>query len=1367
MTRAGGPADKYGNRFEGRWTIHCLTELLRGVAEKIVLEPPGEAGEGVEFVLWRDGKAEHHQVKGGRSRGQWTIQRLSREGVLENFKSKLRGDPKCVCILVTESPADELHELTVRARESSSGRDLADRLSDPLMRALQRLQAAWPGLTADELVAALARVRNVQWSEEALKTLLSTELEGLIQGSPGATLSVIAQFALDRLSGTVIAGDLWTHLKGEGLRPVNWLQDTSVAQALSDAAQRYLRPHRDEAILGSAIPRAEASEVLQLLSGETPRVVLVTGKGGIGKSGLAAQVVETLLRDGYPVLPLRSDLLKPTQLPEDVGKQVGLPGSPVSVLGVLAAGRRSVLVLDQLDSVSLTSGRHPEFWHCLREIIDGARCQQEMSVLIVCRRFDLENDDRLRALSAQSGGPAIVIEVGPFANETVNQVVSAAGLAADSLRPSQRALLAVPLHLRLLTLMAAESEKRGLHFDSARDLFDRFWEHKRQRIAQRAAPRTIRWAETLEAICELMSEAESLSVARARLDRFADEIPMFISEHVLVEDAQRVAFFHQAFFDYVFARGFRARQTDLLDYLLGADQGLFRRGQVRQVLAYGREEDNTRYLRDLGSMLGDHRIRFHIKRAALDWLTTVSSPWLEEWAILERALESGGDIRRHILNLVAGSPAWFDLVYDQGTVARWLSADEEERINEAVSVLGRVQRTRPARVAESLTPYVDKSQDWNRRLWWLTSWAELGTDRAFFDFFLRLLHSGVLDDLRGPIAVNSDFWALVYPLPEKRPDWACELIGAYLDRRLRLADKVGVANPFDRASGTIPDTQHHATILDAATRAPKAFVTHVLPFILEVVDRNVDRSKPTPRRDAVWSFRYPGEAHTLESAALLAMEVALKGLAASESDVFVSLVDKYSQRGSDTIDFLLARGYLGAPQSVADAAVEFLLAVPDRLHLGYASETSWASRELLAWAFPICSPPHRQRVLSMVLTFYPAWERSVHGYRSRGRCQYVVLTGIPEELLSAEAKRRVQELKRKFGPSAQAPESPEVSAVESPISQQGTERMTDEQWLKAMARYSSEWGDLSRGARGGGALELARLLAGTAREHPGRFVSLIESAPDDLNPEYFAAVVGAVGDPASGADITTLFRACQRADALAARPCGLAIVRAVQQRASAPLPNELVEMVGRYALQDADPATETWEEMSASGQPFYLGDIYTAGINCTRGAAAECIAAILLSEHDRRGILKPVLERLVEDAQISVRACAAKCLVALLNRDHDLALGLFLRLVDTRDALLGTPYIERFLYYTVLPDFARVAPVIERMVKSQIDDVAKAGARQGCLASLELDDARDLRNRCMSGRTSLRSGAAKIFASNLRSAGHRTICEQSLRDFIQ
>jgi hypothetical protein len=40
--KSGGIADKYGNRLEGRWTVHCFVELLKEHADKIDLEPPGE-----------------------------------------------------------------------------------------------------------------------------------------------------------------------------------------------------------------------------------------------------------------------------------------------------------------------------------------------------------------------------------------------------------------------------------------------------------------------------------------------------------------------------------------------------------------------------------------------------------------------------------------------------------------------------------------------------------------------------------------------------------------------------------------------------------------------------------------------------------------------------------------------------------------------------------------------------------------------------------------------------------------------------------------------------------------------------------------------------------------------------------------------------------------------------------------------------------------------------------------------------------------------------------------------------------------------------------------------------------------------------
>jgi hypothetical protein len=46
MPLSGGAADKFGNRYEGRWTVNCMTDVMDERADAIRLEPPGAEGEG-------------------------------------------------------------------------------------------------------------------------------------------------------------------------------------------------------------------------------------------------------------------------------------------------------------------------------------------------------------------------------------------------------------------------------------------------------------------------------------------------------------------------------------------------------------------------------------------------------------------------------------------------------------------------------------------------------------------------------------------------------------------------------------------------------------------------------------------------------------------------------------------------------------------------------------------------------------------------------------------------------------------------------------------------------------------------------------------------------------------------------------------------------------------------------------------------------------------------------------------------------------------------------------------------------------------------------------------------------------------------
>lgn len=62
MPLPGGDADKLGNRYEGRWTIACMIEVMDEEADSIRLEPPGFEGEGVEFWL-RKGEGDVNTIR--------------------------------------------------------------------------------------------------------------------------------------------------------------------------------------------------------------------------------------------------------------------------------------------------------------------------------------------------------------------------------------------------------------------------------------------------------------------------------------------------------------------------------------------------------------------------------------------------------------------------------------------------------------------------------------------------------------------------------------------------------------------------------------------------------------------------------------------------------------------------------------------------------------------------------------------------------------------------------------------------------------------------------------------------------------------------------------------------------------------------------------------------------------------------------------------------------------------------------------------------------------------------------------------------------------------------------------------------------
>ena len=1372
MPLPGGDSDKFGNRYEGRWIVHSIIEVMDERAKSIRIEPPGEEGKGFEFCLRREGTREYHQVKRQNTRGTWTNGALKSRGVLSHFLIKL-AEPKAHCVFVSTDRAYELDELSDRARAASNiGEFRKEYLNtDGHRNGFSRLRHYWDGCSESRAFDYLQRIRVETISEQNLNTVNESRIAALVEGKSSTIAAALTQFALDNIGQILTAHEFWNHLKAEGFDRRNWGNDPHVLAKVDVVNQSYLNPLRRSAIGNDFISREEVVQILDHLTTSGARqAVMLVGEAGVGKSGVLYLTATTLIQMGWPLLAFRVDHLQPELLTSAVGVgQLDLPGSPAHVLASVAQGSDCVLLIDQLDAVSFASGRHPEFFNCISEIIAEALAYPKMRVLLASRTFDVQNDHRLRRLSGDNG-VADVLEVQSLSREVVGAALESLKLNPAHLNDDQMNLLMVPLHLRLLAESMETTPYAIFAFDSVRDLYDNYWKYKQRAIRNRQG-RDVKWITVIDSLCDFMSSNQVMNAPEQVVEdaNCWTDAELMASENVLTLEQGRYSFFHETFFDYAFARRFVTRGGDLLALLLSGEQQLFRRAQVRQILAYQREAEFASYLATLEGLLEHPRVRFHLKQVVFALLHQLNEPRDGEWEIIELFLRDiDNPLSWEVWRIIHGSASWFDLLHSRGVPEQWLIDGDNGLANRAVQFLASVQKERPDHVADLVEPFLAHSPDWDDRLVYLSRVSDLSHGRRFFEIFLRLIDSGVLDDIKG-FAINSDFWSLIYSLPKSNPEWACEVIKHRLQRLSTIALAGGRTNPFRRDIDILIHSHSgEQVILESAKGAPSAFVTHVLPFMLETIRLNLVTEAESPWEDDIWRYRTFGECYSLESAVLQGMEDAFRALASDEPDFFNAIADNLSALDIETVQYLLVCGYTANPEELADTAVEYLLQNPARLKTGYSQNEHWAARELISALTPYCSDVNLTRLEETLLDYYPPSERDMWGYKYKrfGYAQFVLMEGIDPSRRSANVHRRIQEHRRsgKFDVSSiqLPPEVGEFRQVPPPVPETAAERMTDEQWLQAIAAYTSI--DLaSRPDVGliGGADQMSSLLQGRAREEPERFVKLLLRIPDDSNSFYFNAILLGISESQVDADVLSI--ACQRCHGLPDRPSGHAIATLISKQSRQDLPTEMFDILTWYATQDPDPHPKERKIQIVGQDADHPQTILSSGINSVRGRAAEAMANLIIANSSRCHYFLQALQEMVRDPADSVKAYVAETLVAALNFDRDIAVKLFSQLCEGEDVLLGTRYVERFLYHASTTHYQALESLLSRMLHSSTDEVRTVGARQMTLASLTVEEAGRHVELCLTGSEAQQVGAAEVFASNLHLARFRDTCEDALK----
>ena len=156
------------------------------------------------------------------------------------------------------------------------------------------------------------------------------------------------------------------------------------------------------------------------------------------------------------------------------------------------------------------------------------------------------------------------------------------------------------------------------------------------------------------------------------------------------------------------------------------------------------------------------------------------------------------------------------------------------------------------------------------------------------------------------------------------------------------------------------------------------------------------------------------------------------------------------------------------------------------------------------------------------------------------------------------------------------------------------------------------------------------------------------------------------------------------------------------------------------------------------------------------GRAAEAIQSLLFEQPGRLEPFRAAISSLTSDPHPAVRVAAMGVAIPLLNIDRDAAVATFLAACSHEDdRVLLSRHIPHFFRYTILDYAGQIRPLVERMIKSPLAEVAKAGAFWVGAAWGHRGVWTDLLEACLAGESTLREGTAKVLAQCVASGRSR------------
>jgi hypothetical protein len=1392
MPRKGGQSTASGVAFQALAVARRIIDVYEANADWVRAEVPPKAELGAEgllpvavddYVFSRAGHRVYcHAKSNAPGGGSWTVRKLAEEEVIQDFSTQIDADPTAECYLVTPSPCPLLGDLAERVRHSASEEEFTANLGQTQILLLDELCCEL-GVGRSAAFIFLRRCRLETRSAEQTQQELDALSTALFADPRTAVdrLHCLAMHAMEtgeRLDREAVV----TLFTERTVFPKPKASEAELLAAFRSASERLRSVGKDIANVHVLQPAVwQLSDWVRNSDSQRLALAVLLDQAGSGKT-VAMSVLQNRLESvGYTVLGIKVDGLSFANL-DELASAIGCPAPIASAVQSLrSSGRQVAVLVDQVDALSSAMSREPAAITTVLDLVARLVGIEGVPVVLACRSFDWRYDARLRTLR---GRHPTEFSLPEFTHEQMNLVLGCAGIRLDSLHPLTAKVVRCPLRLKIL--MEVVQAQRGTDpawspsaaaVYTPQALYQEFWTLKMAKAEADgigAAPSEALAAE----IATKMHDSQQLAVPEAGVASHHRHVTWLVSEGILVRHGGNLSFFHQTFFDFIFARDFVGSEQSLVEHLAKTDQGLFFRPMVRQILEYLRDVQPQRYLADLKGVLQDQGIRKHLRWLTISWLGQHPDPKPEELDLLEPFL-ADGDLRRRTLGHLRQNPGWFDLLTPD-RFRRWLESLPDAEIDNVVWFLRFLLPDRQAEIITLLRPHAGRSERWSNRIAFALAYVKQGWQDCSADLLTAILTSPETDIGQNHNSVphwGTALEALAGGLPTK----GCEAVTAILDRCLPTKRAPShEANEGEQDGTTMADDweislpeahgfQEALAVL--AEKTPAEFLRAVLPWTLAAMALTSYAYNEQSFADnwRFWRWREPYRNGPTEQL-LKCIATAARNLARTDPAAFrgwgaAMLVGDFA-----AMQIILGEVYTSRPAEFAHDVAEFLSSDPRRLRLYAVGEGGWHSTDLIRAACPHWSSEDFARVEKAILDLKPLRTESLDDVRWHGQAQLCLLGAFDPKRLSQACRNLLGQLERKFpGMKAERPifDSGQMRAVGPPIAPDAIRKMTDAGWLGAMKKHVAGRDSSSKPIElSGGRLELSRALQMQAKEQPERFWRLaMEHMDDTYHPDYVAAIITGIAE--ADADLQLLEQLVRKFAPILERGGIRHIASAIGRYAEKTVPQYLVDLLKNWALHAENPKPETATGLRKKSNKDDL-DLFNRGINTDRGDALWTLAMVLLKAKPPRAIeFLDIAEQVTADPSAAVRAVCIEFLQYAMAANPPRACNLFRCLVGSDSVLLRESGAYDFIYHSLHRHAEEVLWAIEAMLADQESDKAReAGAKLACLAAFGCPAAEHLRDSCLAGEVPLRKGAAAVYATNVAEATVGPECRERFRKLM-